>query len=198
MLQTSRVVEQVADRIERAYLRRRPEWRQASLDPRLWSAAAAVLLDAHGREDWVPVDPELFVASQFPVSVSSDPWSELTRASSRRRYVSQVRRIVRGLRRELREELRRGEGALRRGEALEVVLLGPSRHLTPLGRYLLACRYNRQDLADRFRPEARDQHWACPLYRAASRGLIADDTYPVVSLLPEFSRPPSLLQYSLN
>ena len=94
-------------------------------------AATAVLMDAHRREPWVPVDPELFVMCQVLGSDASDPWSELTVASSRRRYVARVRRIIRGLRGELHKELRRIESALRRGEALEVILLGPSRRLAP-------------------------------------------------------------------
>ncbi|MDB5351319.1 MAG: hypothetical protein JWN86_2566 [Planctomycetota bacterium] len=79
-----------------------------------------------------------------------------------------------------------------------MVLLGPCRQISALGRYLAACRHHRQDLADRFRPEARDQHWACELYRAAARDLIPDDAYPVNSLAPEFVRPAVARQFSLN
>ena len=64
MITTPRAIEQMSDRIEQAYLRRRPEWRQAGLDPRLWSAAAAMLMDARLQEPWVPLDPELFVTCQ--------------------------------------------------------------------------------------------------------------------------------------
>ena len=198
MLQTPRVLEHLAVRIERAYLRRRPEWRQASLDPRLWSAAAAVLLDAHKRGSWAPVDPELFVASQVAVSSATDPWTELTRAASRRRYLTRVRRLVRSLRSELRLELRRIETAMRRGAALEVIVLGPSQLVSPMSRYLSACRHGRPDLADRLRPEARDQHWACPLYRPATRGLIPDDDYPVGLLVADLVPSPGNYQFSLN
>lgn len=195
MIITPRAIEQIADRIERAFLRRRPEWRQAGLDPRLWSAAGAILMDAHRRSPWLPLDPELFVASQAP---ESDPWRELTRATSGRRYLSRVRKIVRGLRRELRDELRRVEVAIRRGSPLEVILLGPSRHLSPLGRYLAAISRDRSDLAARFEEEARLQHAACPLYRQAAEGLVADDAYLILPILPEPLRTPGSSQFSLN
>ena len=195
MILTPRAIEQLADRIERAYLRRRPEWRQAGLDPRLWSAAAAILTEAHRREPWLPLDPELFVASQAP---ASDPWHELTRAASGRQYTSRVRRIVRGLRRELREEIRRVEAAISKGVSLEVILLGPSRQLSALGRFLAATGHDRPDLAARFEAEALRQHAACPLYREAARGLIPGDGYPILPLLPESSRASAIRQFSLN
>lgn len=179
MLLTPRAIEHVADRIERAYLRRCSQWRHAHLDPRLWVAAAELLVDVNRREAWVPLDPELFVASQVENAPGSDPWLELTRPSSQIRYMSRVRKIVRGLRRELRRELRQIEVALQGGESLEVVLLGPSRGLTALGRYLAACQYGRTDLAYRFRHEARDQDAACPLYRQSALGLIPDHAYPI-------------------
>src|SRR3954447_20500366 len=90
VLLTPRAIEQVADRIERAYLRRCPQWRHAHLDPRLWAAAAELLVDVNRREAWVPLDPELFVASQVENAPGSDPWIELTRPSSQVRYLSRV------------------------------------------------------------------------------------------------------------
>ena len=198
MIITPRAIEQISDRIERAYLRRRPEWRQMGLDPRLWAAATAILMDARQQEPWVPLDPELFVASQTDGRASTDPWRELTRASSRRRYLCQVRRIVRSLRRELREELRRVESLVRRGQPLEGVLARPSRNLSPLGCYLAAARHDRADLSDQFRAEARAQHEACPLYRRAALGLAPDADYPVLPLFPEVLRPSGSLHFSLN
>ena len=199
MLLTPRAIEQLSDRIERAYLRRRPEWSQAGLDPRLWSAAAAILLVAHRRESWVPLDPELFVACQPEPDGSSDPWGELTRAASARHYISRLRSIIRSLRRELRAEIRRAETAVLRGEIVEVVLLGPLKGSSPLGRYLAASRLGVPDLADRFRDEARLQHFACPLYRLAAAGLAPGDPYPVLSLLPAMLRPSeSSPSFSLN
>ncbi len=198
MIITPRAIEQISDRIERAYLRRRPEWRQVGLDPRLWSASAAILMDARLLEPWVPLDPELFVACQTIAAASNDPWRELTRAASRRRYLSRVRRIVVGLRRELRQELRRVDSLVRRGESLDIVLLRPSRHLSPLGCYLAATRCDRPDLSDHFLVEARAQHEACPLYRRAARGLVPDADYPVLPLFPELLRLPGSYHFSLN
>ncbi len=199
MLLTPRATEQLSDRIELAYLRRRPEWRQSGLDPRLWTAAAAILLEVHRRESWVPLDPELFVACQPDSQGASDPWSELTRAVSGRRYLCRLRKIVRGLRRELRGEIRRVEAAVARGESPEVAVCGaPKKSLSPLGRYLAACRLGIPDHADRFLAEARDQHFACPLYRQASLGLAPGDPYPVLPLFANSIRPVDSHAYSLN
>lgn len=198
MIITPRAIEQISDRIERAYLRRRPEWRQMGLDPRLWSASAAILMDARLQEPWVPLDPELFVACQTIGSTSTDPWRELTRGASRRRYLSRIRGIVLGLRRELRQELRRVATLVRRGESLDVVLMRPSRNLSALGCYLAATRFGRPDLSDHFLTEARAQHEACPLYSRAASGLVPDADYPVLPLFPEVLRPPGSFHFSLN
>lgn len=198
VLLTPRAIEQLSDRIERSYLRRHPELRQAGLDPRLWSSAAAILLDIHTREQWVPLDPELFVACQPFADGPSDPWHELTRLAAARNYVVRLRKMVRSLRRELRSEIRRAEVAIEKGELAEVVLLGPFKGSSPLGRYLVACRLNLPDLAERFREPARAQHFASPLYRKAAEGLAPGDPYPVLSLLPTTIRPTGSSSFCLN
>ena len=198
VLLTPRSVDHFSDRIERAYLRRRPEWRQTGLDPRLWVAAAAILLESHRRDPGLPLDPELFVTCQPDPKTTSDPWRELTRAASGRRFASRVRKIVRGLRSELRGELRRIERAVGRGNAIEAVLLATDARLSALGRYLAASRMGRSDLMDRLRPQAREQHRACPLYRQACEGLAPGDDYPFLPLLPEVARHPGFLEFSLN
>ncbi len=182
MIITPRAVEQVADRIEKAFRRRHPEWRYAGLDPRLWSSAAAILVDAHRRQSWVPIDPELFVASQTP---ARDPWHDL-------------RRIVKSLRGELLREFRSIDTAVLRGASIDAVLSRPSRRLSPLGRYLAACRYGRPDLAEAFREAAHLQHESCPLYREASAGLIGDHDYPFIPLLPHAVRASGTGAFSLN
>jgi hypothetical protein len=168
------------------------------LDRRLWAAAAAVLMDAHRRDPLIPLDPELFVTCQVASRAAKDPWSELTRASSRRRYVVQVHRIIRGLRRELRQEVRRVESRLVKGEPLDELTLESSSGLSALGIYLAACRLDRSDLAEKVRPMARDQHWACPLYRQAAAGLVTGDPYPVAGIFPELVRSASVHRFSLN
>lgn len=198
MTQTTRAIELAADRIERAYLLHRPEWRQVGLDRRLWAAAAAVLMDAYRRDPRTPLDPELFVACQVAAAVSKDPWTELTRSSSRRRYIVQVRRLVRGLRRELRREIRRIESRLGRGASLDALSLDPIAGLSPLGLYLIACRDGRADVADSLRATAREQHWACPLYRQAAQGLVAGDPYPVAGIFPEMLHSAGSHQFSIN
>jgi hypothetical protein len=193
-----RAVEQICDRIARAYLRRRPEWKQAGLDPRLWVASAAILMDAHRADPSIPIDPELFVACQTARSTDSDPWRELTRASSRRRYLACVRQIVLKLRRELRNELRRIQLAEEHGSDLKSVLLGSSRLVSPLGCYLAACLRKRTDLAELLREEARSQHELCPLYREAAIGLVPESDYPMIHLFPHALKPLGSFQFSLN
>ena len=177
-------IEVVAERIERAYLRRRPQWRGVGVPARVWADAAATLMELHRGDPAIPLDPELYVAAQPAGAVLADPWAELTRPASVRRYVRHVRRIVRTLRRELRDELGRARVRLARGLDPEAVLFGRDRALSPLGRYIAAHRADRPDLAERLRAAARAQHWACPLYRPACHGLIDPGCYPVVELLP--------------
>jgi hypothetical protein len=177
-------IEEVADRIARAYLRRRPEWRGVGVPARVWADAAAALIELHRSDPAMPLDPELYVAAQPPAVPLADPWVELTRAASARRYRCRVRQIVRSLRRELRDELRRAEQRLDRGADLEAILFGHDRSLSALGRYIVAHRAHRPDLAERLRAAAQEQHRACPLYRSACRGLLAPGSYPVVDLLP--------------
>ena len=198
MIISPRAVEQIGDRIERAYLRRRPEWKHAGLDPRLWVASTAILMDAHRADPSIPLDPELFVACQTANPTDSDPWRELTRASSRRRYLACVKRIVLKLRRELRNELHRINLAEKRGEDLKSVLLTPSRSISPLGCYLAACLKKRNDLAELLRDEARAQHEACPLYREAAVGLAPEQDYPIVLLFPQAFKSLGSFQFSLN
>ena len=79
------------------------------LDGRLWTAAALCLWQAHADDPTLPLDSELFVASQPLMGSLGDPWVELTQVEAGRRYRIQVRRIVRRLRRELTREIRRAE-----------------------------------------------------------------------------------------
>ncbi len=176
--QTSCVDEQIARRIERAYLRRRPEWRAASIDGHLWTAAARVLLKVGAEQNDIPIDPELFVASQIRAGLTSDPWMDLTQPKAGRRYVAQVRRIVSNLEMELNEEIARVEDAVLDGRSPEMVLLSSNLRLTPLGRYLAATRLGRPDLALPLLADAHEQMRICPLYRAAISDLIAPEDYP--------------------
>ena len=177
---------ELADRIEQAYARRRPGRRLAFADPRVWTAAAATLLQAHCDDpERVPLDPELYVAAQSRLTSFDDPWMELASDASARRYHRRVRRIVRGLREELRAEVQWAERRIRRGESIRTVLTSRGRRLSPLGRFIVASRAGRPELADRFEASARAQHYSCPLYRHASLGLLpAAVAYPFDSDSP--------------
>jgi len=177
-------IEDVALRIERAYLRRHPDWRRAGVPAQVWSIAASTLVDLHRQDPALPIDPELFVATLPPSESDGDPWEDLTQAAAVRSYRRRVRRIVRTLRRELRDEVRHAESRIEDGEPIESVLLVPSRALSALGCYIVARRADRLDLAEGFRTEAEAQHRACPLYRPSSRPMLASEAYPVYDHLP--------------
>ena len=204
MLPTHQALDLLAVRIEQAYgLRVRRWWRGCSTS-RVWHAAALRLWEAHARDpESVPLDAELFVASQ-PISVSlPDPWTELTHNESAKRYRLSLKRIVRSLRAELRREVRRGERSILQGEEVETLLSRDSRRLSALGSYILATRAGRNDLAERFAAAAAAQHQSCPLYRIASASLLPAELYPdlrlaVNAVLDRGALPPGSAAFSLH
>lgn len=178
MSTTLQEIEKVAERIERAYLRRRPSWHPTQTSSEVWSVAAANLLQIHRDDPTIPVDPELYVAMQPLDSSFAKPWEELTPPEASARYRRHVLQLIDQLRTELDEELGLVEGLVRSGESIEVVLLSKNNQFSPLGRYIVAQRAHRPDLARQLQAQARRQHRCCPLYRPASRGLLPGDTYP--------------------
>lgn len=141
-------------------------------------------MEAHRASTWLPLDPELFVASQPASSPLADPWQNLAPSLAVRRYRRRILLIVRGLRRELRQEIHQAEARLRRGQPLKSVLRRHDPNFSPLGRFLVAHRAGRPDLAARFQEAASEQHASCPLYRLACRHMIPARAYPVMELLP--------------
>jgi len=158
----------------------------------VWSAAALRLWDAHAQDPLqVPLDPELFVASQPISGAVADPWTELTEPEAARRYRSRVRRIVSRLSWELKREVRRAERLIRRGCELGAVLNAKDGRLSALGSFIVARRAGRADLAARFAAATAAQHRSCPLYRSASVTLIPPDFYPFGSLAVETQPQPA-------
>jgi hypothetical protein len=184
VLITSHAIEKLAARIEQAYQRRRSQTLVSEPDPRLWEVAARALAEAHRKYPWLPVDPELFIASQPPLYLLGDPWQQLAPAHSVKRYRQRVVQMVRGLRRELVGEVKRLEKRIQSGYPLESVLQWRTRRVSDLARYVAAHRAGRPELAESFRMGVQDQHEGCPLYRLACRGMIDPDQYPVLDLLP--------------
>ena len=178
MLTIPKLVESLADRIERAYRLRQPGWRDFSCAERVWSVAAAILIEAHEQDSSIPIDPELFVACQSISRQWSDPWAELASPRAGRCYRRQVKKMILSLHLEIRREVRRAEAMVRCGNEVESVLLPSNQKLTALGCYIVAHRAGRVDLARQFRRLAEEQHHACPLYREACSGLLADELYP--------------------
>ena len=202
MLFTSDVIQGLADRIERAYRRTRPQWRPGCCNPGVWSAAAAALIQINRDDPAIPIDPELFVASQPGALPLDDPWLLLTPGKAARRYRRRVQQIVRRLRKELRGEVSQAEGRLHLGLPIEVAIQSWPDRLSPLGRFIVATRAGRPDLAGPWRAAAQDQHRSCPLYRQACRGLLPDGAYPAADPEPEESDylPPagSAPRFSIN
>jgi hypothetical protein len=181
VLPTQEVIDRLADRIERAYSLRRTAWWRGCSTRRVWSEAALRLWQVHMEDPQLPLDSELYVASQ-PISAPlADPWTELAQPEAGRRYRSQVRRIVRRLRFELSREVRLAERMIRKGRDLESALQASNSRLSPLGCYIAAQRLGRADLVVNFAVAAADQHRSCPLYRTASLALIAAELYPTSS-----------------
>jgi hypothetical protein len=182
VLATQAILDGVAERIEQAYRLRRSGWYRGCSTARVWSTAAAILVQLHQEDPTLPIDPELYVAVQptpAPGAGFDDPWMGLTQAAAARRYRSRVREMIRELRAELRAEVRFAERRISRGEAIGTLLLSTHQRLSPLGCYIVAIRAERSDLGERFRLEAVKQHRSCPLYRAASRQLLPPQFYPV-------------------
>ena len=173
------LIDSYAERIERAYRLRRPDWRRDCSSNRVWSAAAAVLLSVDQSDTSIPHDPELFVASQPMRSYYADPWVEIATPAAAQLYRSRVAEIVRVLRRELRAEVRYAESQVASGRRIANVLAIPSRRVSPLGCYIVAHRASRPILAKRFVDAAVAQHGSCPLYRQASLKFLPAELYPV-------------------
>jgi hypothetical protein len=192
VLPTQEVLDQLAARVERAYGLRRPRWWRGCSTSRVWYAAALRLWEAHAADpQHVPLDAELYVASQ-PIAVPlSDPWTELAQPEAARRYRSAVRRIVRQLRAELRREINLAERLIRRGAGISALFRRKSNRLSPLGCFMVALRAGRPDVAQRFAAAAAAQHRSCPLYRTASLSLIPADFYPHDSLAVATDGPPT-------
>jgi hypothetical protein len=178
VLPTQEIIDHLADRIERAYLLRRSGWYRGCSTRRVWSAAALCLWQAKESDPTLPLDSELFVASQPLDSPAGDPWTELAQPEAGRRYRRQVRQIVSRLRNELAREVLRAE---RRMEDPQVSpsALARDRRLSPLGCYIAAHRIARLDWACYFAPAAARQHHSCPLYQVAALSLLPADLYPL-------------------
>lgn len=204
MLASQKELDCLAKRIELAYRRRGASWDGGRSTSRVWTAAAMVLWQAHLDDADVPLDPELFVASQPMRTGVSDPWLDLAGEEAGNAYKRQVRQIIQMLRAELKRELQLAGKLIKKGRSLRDVLFAPNPRLSPLGRYILARRSDRGDLAEKLEGEALEQHLICPLYRSASLAFVAADQYPVDSTpirpdpLSTPNSPPLAILASLN
>ncbi len=179
VLPTQELIEHLSDRIERAYILRRPQWCRGCSTRRVWSAAALRLWQAHVDDPRLPLDCELYVASQPITSALSDPWSELAQPEAALRYRGRVLWIIRRLRTELKREVRLAERRIQEDEGIRAPALSTNGRLSPLGCYIAAQRAGLTELAERFAAAAAQQHGSCPLYQSASKPLLPAELYPV-------------------
>ncbi len=184
MLPTQETLDRLAERIERAFTLRRSNWYRGCSTSRIWSAAAAILWEVHSKDSSIPLDPELFVASQPLSAAFADPWTCLAQPEAGHRYRQSVRRIIRRLRAELKRELRRAQGLLRQGRALSMIIGSRDGRLSPLGLYIAMHQADRPDLAGRLRAGAIEQHHCCPLYRSACLAFLPAELYPMKATSP--------------
>jgi hypothetical protein len=178
-LTTQREIDGLAKRIRHAYCARGMYWNDGCSTTRVWTAAALVLSQIHGDHPEIPMDPELFVASQSFDSGVVDAWSDLASPAAGEAYRKRVRGIVRQLERELRREIDHAERLIRNGRPVRGVLCVRDARLSPLGRYIVARRAVRLDLAAQFEADVVAQHRSCPLYRSACLAFLPAEQYPV-------------------
>ena len=179
VLPTQETLERLADRIERAFTLRHSNWYRGCSTPRIWSAAATILWEVHVEDPTIPLDPELFVASQPLTASFADPWSSLAQPEAGQRYKQSVRRIIRRLRNELKREIRLTDKLVCHGQALSTIIGSRDARVSPLGLYIVAHRTARPDLAGRLRRSAIEQHNCCPLYRSACLAFLPAELYPL-------------------
>jgi hypothetical protein len=181
VLPTQELIDDLAERMERAYSLRQRDWCRGCSTRRVWSAAALRLWQAHVDDPQLPLDCELYVASQVINESLSDPWSELAQPAAARRFRARVHRIVGRLRRELSKELRLAERIIRKEGEIGIMGLPSSNRISPLGYYIAAHRAGILNLAARFAAAAAEQHRSCPLYQIASIPFLSADLYPAES-----------------
>jgi hypothetical protein len=183
LLPTQELIDHLAERIDNAYSLRRPRWWQGCSTPRVWNAAAHRLWQVHEENpSQIPLDPELYVASQSISGQFSDPWIELAGPKAGRHYRARVYRIIEVLSSGLKKEVRLAERAIRKGQDISNVLKIKPGRLSHLGCYIVARRAGRADLAVRFADAANEQRRFCPLYRSACLALIPGELNPVESM----------------
>jgi hypothetical protein len=148
-----------------------------------------ILWQAQHENPEIPLDPELYVASQPIDREFCDPWTCLADEEAGRRYKLRVRQIIRRLRCELRREIDRAERLVEAGQSLESILrVRPSR-FSPLALYIVAHHLGGPELAEPLRRAAIEQHKSCPLYRPASLPLLLEQYYPVASTMEDSTEP---------
>lgn len=186
---TCKHVLEIAIRMEAAFAKRTVHKNVCLMPtPDTWMRCASGLIRFHHQDSRYPLDPELFIAVLTDQGQARAIQAESIDHAIKL-YAKVVRRMIRRLENELSEELQWLDISSDRGLALEQLILSPSRKLTPLSRYIHACRKNRSELANRLLSEVIKQHELCPLYREASLKWLTGRTYPNLTSLERLRRP---------
>ena len=178
MIATQHNLDSLADRIERAYRLRHPNWLATGLTPGVWRIAAVRLYESVASVSTLPIDPELFVAVQNYKSFRRDPWAELTQERAAKAYRLSIQQIVRQLKKELTLEICWSTRYLATTGSIDELLSLPKLKISPIVKLMLCEEHGRSDLAASYRPSAEAQHLACPLYRLACKHLVPAHHYP--------------------
>lgn len=199
---SQKTLDRSAEMIKQAYLRQNSGYSPSSCSSEVWVAAAMRMHQVAEENLGIPVDAELFVASQVYRGFRRDPWTELTQAGASRNYRQAIRKIVGLLEKEISREIRWATRKMESGASLDGLMASAKTKLSPLSKFYFAREFGRSDLADRYRDDARDQHLSCPLYETAFRNLLPSMIYPADSpSQPAYTLPtetPRFFQFSLN
>ena len=178
MIASQRSLSSLADRIERAYKRRHPNWLATGLTLGVWKVAATRLYEVAGNHESLPADPELFVAAQSFNSFRRDPWTELAQEEAVKTYRVAIRRIIRQLKKELTLEICWSTRYLESTGSIDDLMSLPKAKISPIIKSMLCQQHGRPDLTAIYQPAAEAQHLACPLYRLACEHLVPAHCYP--------------------
>lgn len=188
-MESRRYVLEIAIRMESAFIRRtRRQDSRWSPSANSWLRLARRLITLSQSNAIFPLDPELFIIVQNDSTLLNLDMPEVEDEAIAH-FADNVNRMISNLQAEISEELRWLEHSGRRGVGMDQLVLSPSRKLTPLSRYIHACRNNRPELAGRLLADVIRQHEICPLYRHACKKWLARQSYPTLASLDRWRTP---------
>lgn len=188
-MKSRRYVLEIAIRMESAFIRRtRRQDSRWSPTAKSWLRLARRLIALNESNAIFPLDPELFIVVQNDSTLMNLDLPEAENEAITH-FSDKIKHMIRKLQAEISEELRWLEHSSDRGVGMDQLILSPSRKLTPLSRYIHACRNNRAELAGLLLADVIRQHESCPLYRHACQKWLAGQRYPTPTSLDRWRSP---------